>query len=118
MVPVCVCPNDSRLPHKVSLKALVGISRMVNLSQCPVIWQGLKPSQSGQHTTIEDPWNEVDESELCAGTLDTLLTAPDFVEDCERDKILNFAPGESNHPISIFEDHYCEELAYPGVFCR
>ena len=69
------------------------------------------------NTTVEDPWNEVDESELCACTLDTLLTAPDFVEDCERDKILNFAPGESNHPISIFKDQYCEELAYPRIFC-
>ena len=46
-----------------------------------------------------------------------MLTAPDFVEDCERDKILNFALGESNHPISIFKDKYCEELAYPGIFC-
>ena len=47
---VDVCPNDnSRLPHKVSLKALVGVPGMVNLSQCPVVWQGLNPSQSGKH---------------------------------------------------------------------
>ena len=117
VVLVSVCPKDSRLPHKVSLKALVGVPGMVNLSQCPVIRRGLKPSHSGERTTIEDPWNEVDESELCAGTLDTLLTSPDFVEDCERDKILSFAPGENNHSISIFKDHNCEELAYPGIFC-
>ncbi|XP_078349889.1 uncharacterized protein LOC144634728 [Oculina patagonica] len=69
-----------------------------------------------QNREKEDSWNEVDESEMCAGTLDTMLTSPDFVEDCEREKVLNFAPGESNHPISVFKDQYCEELAYPGIF--
>ena len=66
---------------------------------------------------IKDPWKEVDESEMCAGSLDTMLTSPDFVEDCEREKVLNFAPGESSHPISVFKYQYCEELAYPGIFC-
>jgi len=42
VVLVNVFPKDSRLRHKVSLKALVGVPGMVNLSQCPVIWQGLK----------------------------------------------------------------------------
>ncbi len=59
----------------------------------------------------------MDESEMCAGTLDTMLTSPDFIEDCEREKVLNIAPGKSNHPISVFKDQYCEELAYPGIFC-
>lgn len=54
---------------------------------------------------------------MCADTLDTMLTSPDVVEDCEREKVLNFAPCESNHPISVFKDQYCEELAYPGIFC-
>ncbi|KAL9965153.1 hypothetical protein ACROYT_G028914 [Oculina patagonica] len=65
----------------------------------------------------EYSWNEVDESEMCAGTLDTMLTSLDFVEDCKREKVLKIAPGESNHPISVFKDQYCEELAYPAIFC-
>ncbi|XP_078352155.1 uncharacterized protein LOC144636825 [Oculina patagonica] len=69
------------------------------------------------NTTVQSFSEHMDESEMCAGTLDTMLTSPDFVEDCEREKVLNFAPGESNHPISIFKDQYCEELAYPGIFC-
>ena len=58
----------------------------------------------------------MDESEICAGTLNTILTTPDFVEDFGREKGLNSAPGES-HPINVFKDQYCEELAYPGIFC-
>ena len=63
----------------------------------------------------EDQWSE-DEAEIPAGVTDTMLTAPDFVTDNERQYILNVAPGESNRPISIFRDKYSEELAYPGIF--
>ena len=48
----------------------------------------------------EDHWSE-DESEICAGVTDTMLTAPDFMTDNERQYILNVAPGEGNRPISI-----------------
>ena len=40
-------------------------------------------------------------SKICGGTVDTMLTSPDFVEDFEREKVLNFAPAENNHPISV-----------------
>ena len=39
-----------------------------------------------------------------------MFTSPGIVEDCELDKILNFAPCESNHLVSIFKNQYCEEL--------
>ena len=63
----------------------------------------------------EDQWSE-DEAEIPAGITDTMLTAPDFVSDSERDYILNVAPGKGNKPLSIFRDKYSEELAYPGIF--
>ena len=63
----------------------------------------------------EDQWSE-DEAEIPAGVTDTMLTAPDFVTDNERQYILNVAPGEGNRPVSIFRDKYSEELAYPGIF--
>ena len=63
----------------------------------------------------EDEWSE-DEAEIPAGTLDTMLTAPNFVEDNERQHILNVAPAEGNRPMSVFSDKYSEELAYPGIF--
>jgi hypothetical protein len=59
----------------------------------------------------EDHWSE-DEAEIPAGITDTMLTAPDFVIDNERQYILNIAPGEGNRPVSIFRD----KLAYPGIF--
>lgn len=45
-----------------------------------------------------------------------MLTATDFLEDNERQNILNVAPAEGNRPLSIFRDKYSEELAYPGIF--
>jgi hypothetical protein len=45
-----------------------------------------------------------------------MLTPSDFVDDSEREHILNVAPGEGNRPLSVFKDKYSEELAYPGIF--
>ena len=71
--------------------------------------------QAQQTTDNEDYWSE-GEVEIPAGVTDTMLTAPDFVTDNERQYILNVAPGERSRPISIFRDKYSEELAYPGIF--
>ena len=45
-----------------------------------------------------------------------MLTSTDFLENNERQLIMNIAPGEGNRPLSIFRDKYSEELAYPGIF--
>ncbi len=63
----------------------------------------------------EEEWSE-DEAEMPAGVTDTLLTATDFMEENERQYILNVAPAEGSRPISVFRDKYSEELAYPGIF--
>ena len=67
--------------------------------------------------TIEhkDEWSE-DEAETPAGVTDTMLTSTDFLDDNERQNILNVAPAEGKRPLSIFRDKYSEELAYPGIF--
>ena len=63
----------------------------------------------------EEEWSE-DEAGIPAGVTDTMLTATDFMEDSERQHILNVAPAEGSRPLSIFRDKYSEELAYPGIF--
>ena len=45
-----------------------------------------------------------------------MLTSSDFLEENERQHIVNVAPAEGNRPLSIFRDKYSEELAYPGIF--
>ena len=45
-----------------------------------------------------------------------MLTATDFMEDNDREHILNIAPGEGSKPLSAFRDKYSEELAYPDIF--
>lgn len=59
-------------------------------------------------------WIE-DEDETPAGVTDTMLTAPDFLDDTERENIFNVAPAEGSTPLSIFRDKHSEELAYPGI---
>ena len=39
------------------------------------------------------------------------------MDNSERERVLNVAPGEGNKPLGIFKDKYCEELAYPYIFC-
>ena len=68
-----------------------------------------------EKTDSEHEWSE-DEAEIPTGVTDTMLTPTDFLEDNERQSILNVAPAEGNRPLSIFRDMYSEELAYPGIF--
>ena len=73
-------------------------------------------SQNKNILTDEDDAFSEDEAEIPAGVTDSMLTPPDFVDDNEREHILNVAPGEGNRPLSVFKDKYSEELAYPGIF--
>ena len=66
--------------------------------------------------TDQDSEFSEDEAEIPAGVTGSMLTPPDFVDDSEREHILNVAPGEGNRPLSVFKDKYSEELAYPGIF--
>ena len=65
----------------------------------------------------EDDWLEIDPNSNIAGTTDTMLTSPDFIEPNERDLIYSYAPAENNTPVSIFVEKNSEELSYSGIFC-
>ena len=68
----------------------------------------------------DDCWSETGE-EVNAGSLDTLLTDPTFLEDNERALKYVLAPGQGQRPMSIFQDQYSEELCFSNIFlglCR
>ena len=67
----------------------------------------------------EDLWSEDDEdaSEEAPGEMDTMLSAPHFVEDEHQDVVHCLAPGQNNTPLSIFLDKDAEELAFVDIFC-
>ena len=108
-----------------SVGTLVRVAVPVSISLA--VYNGIRLSNKGNVTFNEscdknsmedDRWSEIDEPEECAGTLDTMLISPDFLDASEHGQSLfSFAPGEGNKPLSIFKDKYCEELAYPGIFC-
>lgn len=56
----------------------------------------------------EDNWSEGD-VETPAGVSDTLLTAPDFLEDTGHQNVLNVAPGEGNARLSTFKYMHSED---------
>ena len=84
-------------------------------SDCEHQKEQLENMDSHKVVLDEDNWSE-DEAEIPAGVTDTMLTAPDFMTDNERQHILNVAPGEGSTPLSVLRDVYSEELAYPGIF--
>ena len=107
--------NDNWLEQNLSHK-FFNDSDSVNETLPDCVDNNVKNNDKNHETNSdEDHWSE-DEHEDLAGVTDTLLTAPDFTTDNERQCILNIAPGEGNIPISIFRDKYSEELAYPGIF--
>ena len=75
----------------------------------------LNVGKTNEMLNDEDEWSEI-EAEIPAGVCDTMLTATNFMDDSERQDILNVAPAEGNRPLSVFRDKYSEELAYPGIF--
>lgn len=72
-------------------------------------------SDISSKVNVEDNWSE-DEEKIPAGVTETVLTSTDFLEDSERQDILNVVPAEGNRPLIIFRDKCCEELAYPSIF--
>ena len=45
-----------------------------------------------------------------------MLTSTDFVEDNDRQYILNLAPAEGSRPLSVFRGKFSEEMAYQEIF--
>jgi len=69
-----------------------------------------------QESTEEDNWNKLTEEEqACVGNEDTLMQNVDFADDGLP--ALQIAPGEKNHPISLFMDTFAKEKSFPILFC-
>ncbi|KAK3087854.1 hypothetical protein FSP39_011503 [Pinctada imbricata] len=60
-----------------------------------------------------DHFSEIDSTENVTGNADTLLED----EALNTDKSYTFAPGEGQHPLSLYTDHDAEYLSFPSIFC-
>ena len=47
--------------------------------------------------------------------IDTLVDGADI--DNEYDKVFIFAPGEGQHPLSLYQDKDAEYLCFPTIYC-
>ncbi|KAK3090521.1 hypothetical protein FSP39_012459 [Pinctada imbricata] len=60
-----------------------------------------------------DNFSEIDSAENVTGNADTLLED----ESQHTDRSYIFAPGEGQHPLSLYTDHDAEYLSFPSIFC-
>ena len=76
--------------------------------------------KTSQNDTVEpngydsDHYSEVDANER-VGNVDTLVDDADIDNKC--DKVFTFAPGEGQHPLSLYQDKDAEYLCFPSIFC-
>ena len=61
-----------------------------------------------------DHFSEIDANDH-VGNIDTLVDDADIDNKC--DKVFTFAPGEGQHPLSLYNDKDAEYLCFPSIFC-
>ena len=77
-------------------------------------------NNTSENDTVEsndydsDHYSEVDANEH-VGNVDTLVDDADIDNKC--DKVFTFAPGEGQHPLSLYQDKDAEYLCFPTIFC-
>ena len=77
-------------------------------------------NKTSENDTVEsndydsDHNSEVDANEH-VGNVDTLVDDADIDNKC--DKVFTFAPGEGQHPLSLYQDKDAEYLCFPTIFC-
>ena len=59
-------------------------------------------------------YSEIDANDH-VGNIDTLVDDADI--DNKYDKVFTFAPGEGQHPLSLYQDKDAEYLCFPTIFC-
>ena len=61
-----------------------------------------------------DHYSEIDANDH-VGNIDTLVDDADI--ENKYDKVFTFAPGEGQHPLSLYQDIDAEYLCFPTIFC-
>ena len=61
-----------------------------------------------------DHYSEIDANDH-VGNIDTLVDHADI--ENKYDKVFTFAPGEGQHPLSLYQDKDAEYLCFPTIFC-
>ncbi|XP_033764354.1 uncharacterized protein LOC117345389 [Pecten maximus] len=69
--------------------------------------------QSDDEGHDSDTFSEISDEDRVIGNADTLIEpiCP------QNDSIYTFAPGEGQHPLSLYTDKDAEELSFPSIFC-
>ena len=93
----------------------------LNDVECQTHGQNRNASISVQNNRTEadtyesdDGYSEIDANEQ-VGNVDTLVDDANI--ESKYDKVYTFAPGEGQHPLSLYQDKDAEYLCFPSIFC-
>ena len=96
-------------------------SKSLNDVECQTHEQNRNASISVQNDRTEtdnyesdDGYSEIDANEQ-VGNVDTLVDDANI--ESKYDKVYTFAPGEGQHPLSLYQDKDAEYLCFPSIFC-
>ena len=96
-------------------------SKVLNDVECQTHGQNRNASISVQNDRTEtdnyesdDGYSEIDANEQ-VGNVDTLVDDANI--ESKYDKVYTFAPGEGQHPLSLYQDKDAEYLCFPSIFC-
>ena len=96
-------------------------SKSLNDVECQTHGQNQNASISVQNDRTEtdnyesdDGYSEIDANEQ-VGNVDTLVDDANI--ESKYDKVYTFAPGEGQHPLSLYQDKDAEYLCFPSIFC-
>ena len=114
----------------------------VDDNQVPSSDNGTNDMHENNTKSDDDTYSEIDEAENFSGNMDTMVDSPvllpknctDIVDEsniCDANMLdtansshkisdadaLVIAPGEGQHPISLFNDPDAEYMAFPSIYC-
>ena len=103
-----------------TVREFLGVSKEQSVTKNNTSSEMQEHHKSSEKDTVEtndydsDHYSEVDANDH-VGHVDTLVDDADIDNKC--DKVFTFAPGEGQHPLSLYQDKDAEYLCFPSIFC-
>ena len=101
-----------------TVREILGVSKEQSVAKHNTSGEMQEHDKASENDTVEsndydsDHYSKVDDNDH-NGNVDTLV---DHVDN-KCDKVFTFAPGEGQHPLSLYQDKDAEYVCFPTIFC-
>ena len=105
---------------KDTVREFLGVSKEQSVAKHNTSGEMQEHDKTSENDNVEsndydsDHYSDVDANDH-DGNVDTLVD--DAAVDNKCDKVFTFAPGEGQHPVSLYQDKDAEYLCFPTIFC-